>query len=120
MTRYNSKLLRIIHEKYQQRDRIFMLFLCKDPGDICPPFATSFIAFVVCIVERLRMSNKHLCKINNADINAALRIKLLVKIWPEWAVSLDSEKRLFFFKSGESKSNFLFYENVRFCNFFIK
>ena len=32
--------------------------------DICPSFTTSFIAIVVCIVKRLRMSNKHLSKIN--------------------------------------------------------
>ena len=34
------------------------------PGDICPPFATSFIAPAVCIVKRLWTSNKHPSKIN--------------------------------------------------------
>ena len=48
------------------REIAFFKFLCKDPlfsGDICPSFATSFIAFVVCNVKRLWASNKHLSKI---------------------------------------------------------
>ena len=44
----------------------FFKLLCKDPlfpGDICPSSATSFIAFVVCMIKRLWTSNKHLSKI---------------------------------------------------------
>ena len=51
---------------YAQRDPIFLVFVQGSPitsGDICPSFATSFIAFVVCIVKRLWASNKHLSKI---------------------------------------------------------
>ena len=36
-------------------------------SDICPSFATSFFAFVVCIVMRLWASNKHLSKINRHE-----------------------------------------------------
>ena len=39
-------------------------------SDICPSFATSFIAFVVCIVKRLWASNEHLSKINKGPFYA--------------------------------------------------
>ena len=51
----------------------------KAPGDICPPFATSFIAPVVCIVKRLQTSNKHLSKIKigfHFRYNTNLEVKM--------------------------------------------
>ena len=68
------------------------------PGDICLSFATYFVAFVVCIAERLRMSNKHLSKIiqqeHVVDLHSAL-ISILAELTRvercvHWQVNIDN------------------------------